>query len=378
MEPDHELGRVLSLRSIISSTPSFDEEISAAETRSDTYRLIGYGACGAIYGQYGVTSVLKLAKTDDPQLWNDYMMHTRVWEALKITDFQEVRVPQPKFYVPKDQEHWWAKNKPLFPAKVCATHLPTAVLATEKILPLPSAIRTLLIQRFCPPHIQQAAFASPGNRDCLVRIYLGSTCQANPDGAFFSLRNFKLHLNNMLDLDMDVFHLAHRMAVALAVMHWAARIDARDVEFVIGGATPPSTTTTFLTSQELESLAPDTYTEPLIAWKAIRAAHSLQLWVLDFNQCSEMTRDDEGIVKAVEAYRINDPYYPRPVPAEGELEGALWRAFAGRYVQVSDGILPETPHGRALPRRFVRAVEVDHEEKVKRQAVAAAASASGP
>lgn len=68
------LGRMLSVGSVISITSSIAEEQDAgAKTGVEAapYKLIGWGACGAVYTQDGSTKVLKLAKTDDEQLWID-------------------------------------------------------------------------------------------------------------------------------------------------------------------------------------------------------------------------------------------------------------------------------------------------------------------
>jgi hypothetical protein len=50
----------------------------------------------------------------------------------------------------------------------------------------------------------------------LVRVYLGSV-QGKASQAFFSLRNFKLHLNQMLDLGLDVEAIARRMGNCVEV-----------------------------------------------------------------------------------------------------------------------------------------------------------------
>ncbi|KAH7057337.1 hypothetical protein B0J12DRAFT_411633 [Macrophomina phaseolina] len=194
--PEHQLGRLLSIRSMFSTISSFAEQQAALEAEPG-YRQIGAGACGVIYAQNGKTMVFKLARYDDHQLWNDYLNNTRVWEALarnpEVSDV--IHVPQPRFYVPKSEQSWWGKHRDLIPGN--HVNLPTAALCIERIFPLPADIRRRLIKAFCAPQIQPRAMESQGNKDCLVRIYLGSrTSRVN--GAFFSLRNFKLHLDQML------------------------------------------------------------------------------------------------------------------------------------------------------------------------------------
>ena len=115
------------------------------------------------------------------------------------------------------------------------SNVPTSLLVTERILSLPPRLQTLLIDKYCAEHIKQEARDDAANRDCLVRVYLGST-QGKTAQRFFSLRNFKMHLNHMMELQLDVRALARGMGIAYALMHWAAETDGRDVEFVLGSS----------------------------------------------------------------------------------------------------------------------------------------------
>ena len=256
------LGRMLSVGSVISTTSSFaEEQDTGAKTGVEAapYKLIGWGACGAVYTQDGSTKVLKVAKTDDQQLWIDYRMMTRVWEAFARTPevSEETFVPQPEFFVPRTETRWWEEREGNIPSGV--VNLPTAALSSERIFPLPQAIRSELIEKFCQPRNRRKALESESNKDCLVRIYLGSM-NGKDGGAFFSLRNFKLHLNHMIDLDMDVLELARYVGGALATLHWQAKVDGRDVEFVLGSS-PTNHVYGPLTSEELDRLPFNTYTE---------------------------------------------------------------------------------------------------------------------
>ncbi|KAK0609631.1 hypothetical protein DIS24_g12301 [Lasiodiplodia hormozganensis] len=375
---EQQLGRLLSTRSKSSTTCSFTAQQQAAFDES-SYRLIGWGACGAIYAKDGSSHVLKLAKTDDLQLWNDYLMHTRLWEALaQVPDISgDVRVPEPTFYVPKDEQGWWAKRLPMFPTQDIAVHLPTAVLCTERIHALPILVRHKLIEKFCAPRNRRKALQSPGNKDCLVRVYLGSR-GGKSNSLFFSLRNFKLHLNQMLELEMNTFELAGCMAGALAAMHWKAKIDARDVEFVLGTA-PIAYPAKPLTSVELANMELNTYTEMRVFTGLSYVQRTTHLWVLDFNQCQPISMDEAGVSQAVEAYMINDPYYPRP-PVEDDdgHDSRLWSTFAIRYVRISDQILRKNPELRSFPRLFINKVMEEQAEKVKRQEKLAATTSEAP
>ncbi len=49
-----------------------------------------------------------------------------------------------------------------------------------------------------------------------------------------SLRNFNFHINHMRDLNLPVHEYTRDMGEALAILHWAAHVNACDIEFVVG------------------------------------------------------------------------------------------------------------------------------------------------
>jgi hypothetical protein len=52
----------------------------------------------------------------------------------------------------------------------------------------------------------------------------------------FTLRNFNIHVDQLEEIGVEAEEIALQMADALAIMHWKARIDADDIEFVLGSA----------------------------------------------------------------------------------------------------------------------------------------------
>ncbi|KAL6806661.1 zinc finger domain-containing protein [Trichoderma sp. SZMC 28013] len=327
---DPELRRLLSLKMSYAS-----REVQPTE---NSYRKIGAGACGVILAQEKSSSVIKLAKNDHMSLWNDFHMHRSIERHFQDWDFTEVRIPCCYYYSPKENNLYF-KNCPEA-AQVARhlCHLPTSVLVTQRIAPLPERARILLIDKYCAPRIKEAALRDASNKECLVRVYLGSL-EGKSERLFFSLRNFKLHLNQMVDLQLDIKMMAGRIGVAMALMHWAAETDARDVEFVLGS-------------------------DPMRPSFTMR---STELWVLDFNQVQPITMDEAGVAKAVEAAGINDPYLPKPL-GESTSERQAWNTFAGNYIRAADIILEDKGQKLLLklPRMFIRGlIEL---QKLKREA----------
>ncbi|EHK23828.1 uncharacterized protein TRIVIDRAFT_45409 [Trichoderma virens Gv29-8] len=312
--------------------------------KENPFRKIGAGACGAVFAQEARPLAIKLAKTDDQMaLENEYHKHELIEQQFRKWGFTEVRIPDCFLFIPREDEGslHFSQRPDLVAAAKAVCHLPTSALVTQRIDPLCKRARTLLIDKYCLPRIKEAAHGDASNRDCLVRVYLGSL-EGKGERLFFSLRNIKMHLNQMVDLQLYVNTMASRMGVAMALMHWAAETDARDVEFVLGS--------------HPERAAP--------------TLRSTELWVLDFNQVQSITMDEVGVAKAVEAVWVNDPYLPRPL-GDSQFEKQAWNAFVSNYIMAADIILREGKgHLLRLPRMFIRGLIERHETqgRMKQQA----------
>ncbi|KAI8659487.1 DUF3669 domain-containing protein [Fusarium sp. Ph1] len=317
---DAQLGRLLSLDEIVLASPS-KRTVTVPEVdqqQREPFRKIGAGACGAVFGRRGKSIVIKLAKVSDYyELWNDYVKHKHLLEQFKIHHVTSVKIPKCYGFVPKYRHEFWESNEALTQAAGPVCHIPTHGLWSERIQPLPDITRRLLVEKFCPQRAKSQALLDPANRDCLVRVYLGSQ-RVRTGGMFFSLRNFKMHLNPLVELNLGVYELASSMATALAVMHWAAQTDARDVEFALGSVTEPLPS---MSTAEIAALLPNTWAGPQSDdWEDFHHRKTV-LWLLDFNQVRAITMDAEGIAQTVEAFSINDPYYPRPLQESPVAQG---------------------------------------------------------
>ncbi|KAL7815259.1 zinc finger domain-containing protein [Trichoderma gracile] len=360
---EQQLSSMLSLRSWVSTTSSNAQQHTAAQSQVvSAFKKIGAGACGAIFAQNGKSFVAKLSKTNDDSLWNDYKMHTRISSAFRKWEFTEIKIPEVYFFVPHDDPRYLEQNPELAEVASQVCNLPANVLVSERIPPLAKPTRKLLIERYCAPRIKQAALSDTANRDCLVRPYLGSM-QGKIGGLFFSLRNFKMHLNQMVDLQLDVKPIASSMGTAMAIMHWEARTDARDVEFVFGSCSKEMSAA--LSLEELEKIQRPTYTGPPSYITEDFFHRPTDLWLLDFNQVRTITMDEAGVSQAVEAARINDPYLPKPL-GDSSTEKIIWNAFAENYIWAADLILADSQELLWLPRLFIRGLIEAQEQKKER------------
>ncbi|RSL40134.1 hypothetical protein CEP53_013574 [Fusarium sp. AF-6] len=202
--------------------------------------------------------------------------------------------------------------------------------------------------------MQQAALENPLNRDCLARVYLGRQRSPHqPRQVNFSLRNFNLCLDQMVDLGLPVSSYASAIGEALAVVHWAANVDGYDIEFVLGSETS-------VKSQPRK--APSLQSTQESSWVVAEGRRKTTgIWVLDFNLCTKWEErigweQPEALVEQlVMAFFENDPYYPLPL-MDNDLGKQLWSVFRDSYTTKAEEVLAEKDERlRALPNRFINA-----------------------
>ena len=111
------------------------------------------------------------------------------------------------------------------------------------------------------------------------------------------------------DLDLDASTLGTQIAIALAIIHWQAKVDGMDSEFVLGSsiATLPERQRAYAGEEDSTGLP-----APREIHRLDINQRSMHLWVLDFDKASpiELTANDV-VKKLVHAFLGNDPSYPR-------------------------------------------------------------------
>lgn len=349
------LHRALSVRSVVSTSSSlarWDQEAAdeAAEAPSRaTFHFIGRGSFGFVFEHPGTPSVLKLEQfpvtesgpedegnqrslTRTTALWDEMLAHKAFSDAFDKFAFLgiDVRIPEIHDFIAVSREEWWEKNAGRFPKDTNITR--QNILRTERIFPVSQPVREALIDLYSPESLSKdTAKKNPNNKACLIRLYMG---RVSRPPRFFNMRNFPLCWDQMehLSLETDVF--ARAMAQTLAVAHWEAGLDARDVEFVLGSS-PEYVRHSIPPLPELQAmekntdlLRPSGRSDGYNFMK--RAIH---VWCLDFNQCRFISRDQAGMQACVDAYFLNDPYFPRPDNEQ------MWNVFSSSYLETSTKVL---------------------------------------
>ena len=385
--PSEALGRLVRPRDVLRQILStYKEEIPSSEIAiskedhlhalpSPYLRGIGWGSCGKIYHQLGTNHVIKKAingnivLSDECRLWNDLIMHKKVEEVIDShnvsRDTIPVLVPRVYRYISKADE-WWKTHTHMFPPE---DRTPENLLISEHIPPIHAIGRNALIDYFCPEKLIPGAKLQDSNKDCLIRLYLGKRrdhiTRLRPGAkTYFGVRNFPLCLDQMEDVGLDTMAFASAMAETLALLHWEAKIDAADIEFVLGGG-PCLTHKPLSGFEQLRHLAADTSTDTTESGTDGPVTH---MWLLDFNQCQTIPMNEIGVDQAVKRFLDNDPYYPRP-STESADEG-LWLHFQQRYIAASRQILDGSRHGD-LPFLFIEKLKRAMTARLERKAEAA-------
>lgn len=365
-EPGELLSRVLSPSSVVSTASSFAFFSNAQQTASVGFRSIGFGQCGIVFERPGRAYVVKVSRPSfEDALWADFQAHLAVYQSFTNHQSVEVRVPKIFSYVPKTNEQWWHAHLDLFHGCHLSFPLPAMALITERILPLPKLARQALIQAYCPTPSQFAVTSHDTNRDCLARIYLGRRRGLNdPPPRNFTLRNFNLCLDQMIELNLPIHYYAKAIGQALAIMHWSANVDCYDIEFVLGSEGDTSYTqdicrSSGLSPEQLARMAPHTDLDRMIHVNFQR--RTTRVWVLDFNLCNiweermGLERPNDLISHLVGAFFENDPYYPRP-SEHSEPEKSLWSSFSSSYRDAAASVLEvpgKDPRLGLLPQKFL-------------------------
>lgn len=319
------------------------------------YRSIGKGFCGSVWAPEDTSTAIKREDGGPGRsVTNDYNMHLLVLQSASqhLSPSSTLTVPQCHALV-QPTDVWWQDHLHRFPAGYSACR----ALISERIPKVPRYISDKIVDLFCPDNPQLSQFVKNNADDdsCLIRPYLGRRRRYNQrtrsKSQFqrFSLRNVPLHIDQMEMLGLDTRAYAEAMAEALAMMHWGARIDANDVEFVLAPSRTESSTSSAFQSAYL-------------------GTHSL--WILDFDCCHPLSMDDTGVERACAAFFKNDPFYPRPGSEEATDE-ELWKVFKGQFLVTSRRILGETGGAAALPERLMDMIEKEGDARRKRKEVLA-------
>ncbi|KAK1656914.1 zinc finger protein-domain-containing protein [Colletotrichum godetiae] len=349
------LKRFLSVNAVLSTASSFAIRQQQAAERDLPLEVIGEGFCGVIYDFPSRGLIIKAGRPNKKQeMWADHVAHIKMWEASKTT--HSYAMPRPAYIVQiEDLQAWKIAHRKEIKSHSRFFFDPSAIMVSERILPLPRSIREALVSIFCPSDMKAHASNNPANKHCVIRVYLGRRCLNQRVEDEFSLRNFELTLDKMEILGVNPQQYVQPMAEALAVMHWSAQIDGADVEFVLGSSPERRISAQTLDSIDLEG-------EIITTWNLDESKssginflrRSVSIFLLDFNQCRRLPPTPRGIENAVTAFWENDPYYPKPGYKEGTPEWILWDQFKSFYLAKSYKILDDSA---TMPAEFLRGVE---------------------
>ncbi|KAK2029627.1 hypothetical protein LX32DRAFT_693079 [Colletotrichum zoysiae] len=323
---------------------------------TDQLQKIGAGHCGSVWAATSTSSSLVIKREDGGEgrsITHEYDMHRHVIQRLQsprvATAITRTRISVPRCegFLACDDETTWSQILPRLPQNYTSCN----ALISEKIPSMPRQVRKLLSERLNMGGNPDEIADDSSNTHCLVRPYLGRRKHRRTGAGesnrrrlgFYSLRNLPLHADQMESLDLDLQSYALAMADTLAFLHWSARVDANDVEFVLAQGRPHAT----LDAQATSSGSADFRSGAL-------GSHSM--WILDFDCCRRMSMDEAGVKQACKSFWRNDPYYPRP-GSDNKNDQRLWDVFQGRFLETSGRLLEgEREAVRQLPQRLIELI----------------------
>ncbi|KAL7908074.1 zinc finger domain-containing protein [Trichoderma velutinum] len=282
----------------------------------------------------------------------EYEMHQKILKATLSSQITSFTIPRSFGYLDSQDSATWSSILPRLPERYTRSN----AIVSEKIIPVSTSVRRLLIKNFRPDVNEEDVINSQSNEHCLIRPYLGRrryrrseveppTEQSRQRLGAFSLRNYPLHLDQMEALGIDPGDYAIAMADALAFLHWVAKVDAGDIEFVL--ARPRSQSDTASSEAQLDGRRSSNTN--------ILGPHAM--WILDFDLCKDLTLDEKGVEQASKTFWGNDPYYPRPGSLNTENQ-RLWTIFEERFMAASAKVLRSEPDQiRRLPKLLMERIK---------------------
>ena len=226
-----------------------------------------------------------------------------------------------------------------------ALKLDSAAYAMVQVLPLPLSTALLIRKLFYPPGQDMATLPS------LCRLYFGKVIETDsPDGRpsrFFNSANFPLDVPryrrmqeaSYIDGYPTVGDVAYGMGEMLGHLHWHGGYDGRDVEFIMGGASFSGVAMNIIDFNQVRRLLESVDVQITTSFPKMRP------W----------SRKKNEVHQLVEAFFSNDPYYPRPRPAD-----PLYQKFCLGYQEAHPKGSEEAAE---IAEVFLRALETEQSKR---------------
>lgn len=356
------LQRFLSIKSVVSTASSFAQRQQAAVETEAAFREIATGSIGKVFEHPGTPWVYKLPLANDTaKVWNNYVMNRRIEQSFNKLGSAagEALVPRAIWYAQPSTASFWDVNIDRFEYTDAFPAMRRDVICFERIFPLAKPIRESLIDHFWPENLRDSAKVYEANKDCLVRPLFGRKRRGGHSMLkAFSLRNYQLHLDQYEEIGLEGLgarDLIHAMADALAVLHWHVKIDGNDIEFVLGSSPQGEQQVRREVSldQLLAAERPRSTFEFVTATDVDFKHRVTSLWLIDFDACSDISMDQQGVNKACKAFCETERYCPRPHSGDPVAQ-RLWQAFGERYLATAKKFIDNAYQN--LPRAFLEAV----------------------
>ncbi|RFU72391.1 calcineurin-like phosphoesterase [Trichoderma arundinaceum] len=305
---------------------------------------IGQGRCGTVWAiccsdcdEHNHLAMKREDGSTGRSIAHEYQIHQKLLRASPSPHSSSFFIPRSFGFLSSEDHTTWSSILLRLPADYAACN----AIVSEKIMPVKASIRRLLVEKFRPDISEEGVVDSQSNQHCLIRPYLGRRRFRRSEAELirgesrkrlraFSLRNFPLHLDQMEKLGINPSDYALAMADVLAFLHWIAKVDGNDIEFVLAQPRRQPDASSIQARSENKF------------FKNANILGPHRMWILDFDLCRDLTLNEKGIEQASSAFWANDPFYPRP-GTSNTADQRLWDIFEDQFLKSSAEALRREP-----------------------------------
>ncbi|KAL6874459.1 hypothetical protein HDV57DRAFT_510962 [Trichoderma longibrachiatum] len=295
-------------------------------------------------------------------------MHDTILQQFRKWGLTAVNVPENLFFDPEHTPINLDGRQQLPRKSGLKSRDSENALVAEQIRLLPGSIRRALLSKLGRSCVTAVASASGSTADCVARLYLGREGDSSKGKAIPLENHRSINLHQMLKIQMDVEVMARRVAVAMAILHWGAKMDGRGVKFLLGGSC--ETVSRHENSRPIShgsgspgSSSTTKASGPSKAAQEVLTRRTTKLWLINFHLLQPMTMDNEALARACKAMCSSDPHFTMPLQ-KSESQKKAWNAFVMSYIAASEMILRENGEEEFLELPFLLICQLIDMEKI--------------
>ncbi|CAM1508162.1 Fc.00g050100.m01.CDS01 [Cosmosporella sp. VM-42] len=233
-------------------------------------------------------------------------------EGPEFGRYTKINVPELSGALHKEDNNGWETILGRLPEGTAPCNAYVSENINTKLL----RVRQPLVQKFCKMINPDFVLRNKRNDRCSIRPYLAHATFLQPS------RDFPLNVEKIERLSLDRVKYTKSMAGALALLHWGAKVDCNNVNFVLALRRPV---------QQRGGI-------PVFQNGAL-GEHAL--WLLNFDRCKPLSMDEGGAEKATISFWLNSLSPKARVlqqPGSADLGCLQGRVFYSQQLHPKQGV----------------------------------------